>query len=220
MKRFGLLLLCAVFCFTLVACESEAVKNTKSAIDAIGTVTLDSESAILKAENLYNSLSDSEKGDITNYRVLEAARSAYDDLKELDDNTIKNFEKLDASGANLFEDTSFDEWYESDDAAATLSIVLLLKGMTNDQVEISDYKLAQQYLCPVSAEGRIDIYAPYDGKIMGMRYWRDKKTAEIGTVETSLGIEDYVALLERHGVIDKSKKIKIESINKVLGAIN
>lgn len=50
------------------------------AIDAIGTVTLDSQGAIEKAQEKYDSLSEEEKTQVVNYSVLEEAQGALDEL--------------------------------------------------------------------------------------------------------------------------------------------
>lgn len=62
--------------------NENAVNNVKNMIDAIGTVTLGSESTIQAARNGYDKLSDELKALVTNYDVLVAAEKALDDLKE------------------------------------------------------------------------------------------------------------------------------------------
>lgn len=52
-----------------------------AAIDAIGTVTLDSESAIANARNAYEALSEDQKAQVTNYGTLVAAEEALNQLK-------------------------------------------------------------------------------------------------------------------------------------------
>ena len=52
------------------------------AINAIGTVTLDSESTITSVRNQYNALSDAAKAYVTNYSVLTDAESTLQSLKE------------------------------------------------------------------------------------------------------------------------------------------
>ncbi len=58
--------------------SSEAVI---AAIDAIGTVTLDSENAIINARNAYEALSEDQKAQVTNYGTLVAAEEALSQLK-------------------------------------------------------------------------------------------------------------------------------------------
>ena len=69
---------------TLTAAEeaysSFAVTACINAIDAIGTVTLDSKTAIEYAEGLYALLDDSQKNEVTNYSTLQAAKTTYNSL--------------------------------------------------------------------------------------------------------------------------------------------
>jgi len=70
------------------AYSSFAVDACKNAINAIGTVTLDSKTAIETAEGLYALLDDSQKNDVTNYATLQEARATYNSLvkvKEVED---------------------------------------------------------------------------------------------------------------------------------------
>jgi len=52
-----------------------------NAISIIGPVTLESETAIVNARNMYNSLSDADKAQVTNYDTLTAAEAALAVLK-------------------------------------------------------------------------------------------------------------------------------------------
>ena len=82
MKKVIALLLTLAMCLSLCACgTSAAVTEFVNAVDAIGTVTLDSEDAITAAENAYNALSDKEKENVSeNTTVLESKRKQYDAL--------------------------------------------------------------------------------------------------------------------------------------------
>lgn len=76
----------AVLVYTLPGTESTAVQQQDAAtvvglIDAIGTVTLESENAIAYARNLYEALSSTAKGYVTNYDTLVAAEAALANLK-------------------------------------------------------------------------------------------------------------------------------------------
>ena len=83
MKRTFTLFLAVLMCLSLCACgKNEAVKNTESLIAAIGKVTLDSESAIVAAEEAYAALTAEEKEKVENYTVLTDARSIFDSAKE------------------------------------------------------------------------------------------------------------------------------------------
>ncbi|MCI8392097.1 MAG: L,D-transpeptidase family protein [Roseburia sp.] len=76
----------AVLVYTLPGTESKAVQkqdagSVVSLIDTIGPVTLESETAITTARNLYNALPDSAKALVTNYETLVAAEAALAQLK-------------------------------------------------------------------------------------------------------------------------------------------
>ena len=75
-----------VLVYTLPGTESEAVQkadaeNVVQLINSIGTVTLESETAIVSARTLYNALSDTAKGYVTNIDTLTAAEAALAQLK-------------------------------------------------------------------------------------------------------------------------------------------
>lgn len=76
----------AVFVYELPGTESEKAKaqdaaaQVTAAIKAIGTVTLDSKSAIESARAAYDSLNDMGKGYVKNYDTLVAAETSYGEL--------------------------------------------------------------------------------------------------------------------------------------------
>lgn len=81
MKQVLSILLALVVCLPLCACgKSQAVKDVEDAIQAIGVVSSDSEEAILKAERMYEYLTESEKSQVENKGTLAEARYAYDKL--------------------------------------------------------------------------------------------------------------------------------------------
>lgn len=80
MKKIIALVLVLVMCLSLTACKSKEAKKVESLIEAIGEVTLDSETAVISAENAYNALTDEDKAEIENYEILITARSTLDSL--------------------------------------------------------------------------------------------------------------------------------------------
>jgi hypothetical protein len=84
-------------------------------IDAIGEVTVNSEEAIVAAENAYNSLPAEDKAEVENYEILIAARATFDALfvvVELNtDNWNEYFEikKLENWEYNDFDEPSYVE---------------------------------------------------------------------------------------------------------------
>ena len=69
------------------------VAKTEKAIDKIGVITLDSEEAILEAEEKYNALSESEQKEVANTEKLTEARSNFDKLKKVYD-AIENLGEI------------------------------------------------------------------------------------------------------------------------------
>lgn len=81
MRKALSLLLALVMCLSLCACgKSAAAETVDRLIEAIGTVTLESERAITEAENAYAQLPDSDKKKVENLAALMEARTAYNDL--------------------------------------------------------------------------------------------------------------------------------------------
>ena len=81
MNKVISLLLALVICLTLCACgKSEAAELVDSMILSIGTVTLNSEDALLSAEKAYDQLSEKDKDKVENLAVLLEARIAFDKL--------------------------------------------------------------------------------------------------------------------------------------------
>ena len=83
MKKILALLLAAVMCLSFAACgesKSEYVIKLENLINEIGEVTIESETKIMEAEQLYSFLSDDDKKQVSNYSVLQSAREEFDSL--------------------------------------------------------------------------------------------------------------------------------------------
>lgn len=80
MKKVISLVLVLVMCLSLTACKSKEARNVEKLIDAIGEVTLGSESAIISAENAYRALTEEDTAEIENYEILTTARTTLDAL--------------------------------------------------------------------------------------------------------------------------------------------
>ena len=61
-----------------------------SAIDALGTITLESKAAITEAKSKYNELTADEKAAVTNYNALEAAETTINDLAKAEKERVLN----------------------------------------------------------------------------------------------------------------------------------
>lgn len=80
MKKIIALVLVLVMCLSLTACKSKEARNVEKMIEAIGAVSLESESAIVSAENAYEALTEEDKAEIENYEILTTARTTLDAL--------------------------------------------------------------------------------------------------------------------------------------------
>ena len=80
--------------------DTEAVENVINLINAIGTVTKESGSAIAAARTAYNALNDDEKALITNIDVLLEAETVYNQLNASQDIMLYSLSATDAMGFN------------------------------------------------------------------------------------------------------------------------
>lgn len=82
MRKHVWIALALALCLILSACgASEAVKNVEAQINALGEISAESETAIQEAEQAYNSLTEAEKGKVSNYDTLTAARNRLTELQ-------------------------------------------------------------------------------------------------------------------------------------------
>lgn len=61
--------------------KDESVAMAESLINSIGDATIDNENSLIFAENFYNTLSDTQKKQVSNYEILLAAREAVNNQK-------------------------------------------------------------------------------------------------------------------------------------------
>jgi hypothetical protein len=84
-KLIGLFLV-FILVLGLAGCgKSDEVKNVERQIEGLGTITIDSESVIIEAEQAYNALSEDEKERVENYDKLVTAREEFTDAKFVDE---------------------------------------------------------------------------------------------------------------------------------------
>lgn len=95
MKRIIALLMAFTMCISLCSCgkSTEAI-NVDDLISAIGEVTLDSEGNINKAEEAVANLKENDYKQLEQIPVLEAARSAYDELVKESEKEISDVQKV------------------------------------------------------------------------------------------------------------------------------
>ncbi|MBQ2755992.1 MAG: hypothetical protein IJF27_04910 [Oscillospiraceae bacterium] len=92
MKKLLIVVLVIAMAFSLAACgKSEAAKVMDNMIADIGEVTLESEEAIVAAEQMYNALTAEQKSELDNYALLLNARMTLDKLIE---ESIPNKEEM------------------------------------------------------------------------------------------------------------------------------
>lgn len=81
MKKLISVVLLSVLLLSLCACgKSDAAKAMDSMIKDLGTITLESEEAIVAAEKMYEALTEDQKAELDNYALLVAARMELDKL--------------------------------------------------------------------------------------------------------------------------------------------
>lgn len=87
MKKITSLALAAVMCLSLCACgPSAALTEFETLMSEIGEVTLDSEAAIIAAEEAYAALTEEEKSEAAEIAVqLTQSRKAYDELVKVEE---------------------------------------------------------------------------------------------------------------------------------------
>lgn len=82
MKKIVLFIVLIAIMISCAACsKDESVAMAESLIASIGDTTIENESAVIFAENFYNTLSDSQKEKVSNYEVLLEARNSIDQAK-------------------------------------------------------------------------------------------------------------------------------------------
>ena len=200
--------------------DTLCVEQVVALIDEIGEVTLDSGAKIDAARNAYEALPTALKGRVSNYFDLEDAEERLAFLQHLDANTIKNYKPINAKNLNQL-DRSVTTWYDNANARAVLTVLFQVQGISDKQIESSKTKMTKQYVCICKEDNRVDIYAPYgdNGEIMGIQYWPEKGTAQIGTVKTDLDITEYLDLMVEGGVVDGYKSVGVVEIYNVLNIL-
>ena len=196
--------------------DTLTIERVEALIQDIGEVSLDSGEKIETARAEYDALESEHQARVSNADMLIDAEAAYEFVLIFDANTIKDYQTISAKKANLFDET-INTWFEDADARATLFLCFQLQGLTDDQIDSDKLHMSEQFVCICRDDNRVDIYAPYgDNEIMGIQYWPDEGTAQIGVVETNMTIEDYLQLMIDGGVIDDYKDIPMSNIAKIL----
>ena len=83
MKKVLVIGLALILALSLMGCgKSKPATEVDQLISNIGEVTLESEEAIIEAEEYYDTLTEGQRDEVENYKVLVDARKAYDKLVE------------------------------------------------------------------------------------------------------------------------------------------
>ena len=159
MKKSVAIALVLCMTFMLIACgKSKDVQTVEDAINAIGEVTLESESLIKNAEKLYGILTDSEKSSVSNRLTLVEAREKFDELRmqKVYENSELVYKKLNevVEICMYGMDVVYDAWswgiYEADKykinnaSSQTTFIGLALKtGISVGDLEAAGYSADQ-----------------------------------------------------------------------------
>ncbi|MCR4946702.1 MAG: hypothetical protein K5929_07165 [Lachnospiraceae bacterium] len=132
--------------------DKKLVKKVEEMIDNIGTVTLDKEEAIKKAENAFQELELDLRGDVKNYKVMVEARRKYKQLEE--EEALKKITLTYGSQINTskwevtYKGTSITTkilpnvtkgyyfYYHTDDNEVYIDIVFQIKNVHTDTVAI------------------------------------------------------------------------------------
>ena len=102
MKKVAAVFLTVILAASLAGCKSEEAKNADALIDAIGEITLDSDSAITAAEEAVEDLSDEDRADVDTEK-LSQARADYERLV-LEDEAARVDEAINAIGKVEYSD--------------------------------------------------------------------------------------------------------------------
>ena len=78
MRRILAVVLCLIMVLALAGCKSKAAKAAEALIDAIGTVSAESETAVKAAEEAFKALEEKERAQVENAQKLTDARNTLD----------------------------------------------------------------------------------------------------------------------------------------------
>ncbi len=140
--------------------QSQAAKQVVAQIDAIGTVTLDSEQAIVAARAAYDALSVGDKATISNLAVLEAAEAELARLKD-EANVLAIVNQPQAFAGQIGQTATFHvdvtrsdvryQWMYSNNGGKSFSKSTMPGADTATlTVEMKAFRVGQMYKCVVT----------------------------------------------------------------------
>ncbi len=188
---------------TLTAAESslqtlkDQITDVINKIDAIGTVTLESEDAILDARTAYNALSDAQKARVTNVDTLTAAEQRLEKLK----GDAKAIADTEAAIAAIGDNVTLD----SEDAINAARAAY--DGLSDEnKAKVSNYEVltkAEATLAQLKADKKAAANV-------------DKKIAGIGdvTLDSKKAIEEAKAAYDALTDVQKEQVTKLDTLTK------
>ena len=152
-----------------IADNNKAISEIKSAIDAIGAVTLEQESAIISARTLYNKGNNDVKAGITNYEVLEQAEAELSNLKvqtvinlidQIGQVSLDSGEKIDAAKAAYKTLTSTEKGQVTNSANIEAASAKLSELQTENRVK-SIIKVTELQVSSPNSAGGVSLYVGF-----------------------------------------------------------
>lgn len=140
MKKAIVFILAIILIFTVSACgKSKAAKAADELIAAIGTVSLDSEEAIVKAEEALALLNEKDKESLENAELLKKSRLEFDELVEEENVRIEKERKMALlTSESWFEIYEGDEYSFNPDGTGKHNGVDLTYVMEDDVIETTE----------------------------------------------------------------------------------
>ncbi len=194
--------------------NQKKIAAVEDQINALGTITLDSEPAIAEARSAYDALEPALQEQVSNLDVLTAAEEQYALLESV---VITEWLDLDTSIFDGYTLT-FTTSYEDDLLPEFFTLLCHDMALTADVFDLNWLELDQMYIARHHGEQRVDAIALLnDGRIMYIQYWFGQNVAQIGFQETDLYAREYMDILMDIGLIDEYKNV---SGTDYLGWIN
>lgn len=198
--------------------NEEQVSAVEILIEPLSNITLESKSDIEEARRAYDELDTSLQTQVSNAQVLFDAEERIVSLV-LEEVSTTDFKSISCRRANVFEDVSFNTWFDDDEASATLALLFQLEGDEGGWLDASIPSVFGGIICQNKVERRYDLLlnAGNNG-ICHIQYWPESKKAQMATKMLSINTSEYAELLKEAGIVENYKKISWEAYGNVLDA--
>lgn len=218
--------ICAIFLIlifiTLSSCKSEEVKTAERLIDAIGEVTLESEDAIIAAEEAVELLTEDNRKNVDNISRLDSARNEYEQLV-LQNQVAKIEEVISAIGTITLDSANAIEQAQEAYDNASLEVQKLVKNYSQIQnsrdalhrLEIEkEVKDVEEY---IEVIGEVELSSKSIESIRNAEQAYQKASEEAKAFINYHAIE--IAREQYHQLEIEDKSQKIEKIISEIGTI-